>query len=126
MLNAWHLTIIGHGYGTAGANYDVILSSVDNPLDIRTATGLTFWQNTAPTTASEDGVNQVIFTTQYGSPYNSSFKTDFAVDNISLVNTAIPTPAALPAGLMVLLIVIVARRGRTQRAFARLGSRRIR
>lgn len=112
VLNVWHLSIIGHNYGTAGANYDIILSSVANPMDIRTVTGLTFWQGVDPIVAARNGVDEIVFTTANGSTFQSSFKTDFAVDNVSLINLAepIPAPAALPAGLMLMTALATRRR----------------
>jgi len=86
-LNGWHLTVVGHDYGTINANYDLILFPLLDPNDVRTVTGLTLWQDAAPTTAAQDGLDTALFTTMFSS-------TDFAIDNVSLVNTTvIPEPS---------------------------------
>lgn len=100
-LNVHRLRIVGHDYGTSGASYDVFLSDANGTDFVVSALGLQFWQNSDPDTLAEGGINAIVFETEFGTG-------DFAVDAVYL--NIIPAPAALPAGLAVILMGAARRR----------------
>jgi hypothetical protein len=97
--SVYRLQIVGHGWGAAGASYDVLWSDADSTALAHASTSLTIYQGaTNPTTA---GLSRIRF------PMASSDRNSYLLDNVSV---AIPTPAALPAGLALISALLMRRR----------------
>ncbi len=97
-LDPYRFEIRGHGWGGATPTYDVLWSDANSTSLTHSATGLTLYQSTPAST-----MKRVRFTRPFASG-NS-----WLVDDVSVTATAVPTPAALRAGL-VLMVATLARR----------------
>lgn len=102
-LNVHHLRIVGHDYGLSTPNYDVYLSDANQTALTHVARGVSFFQNTAPTTGNWNRTLQITFETVYGTG-------DYVVDAVYLAS--VPEPASLALMILGMAAIVLARRAR--------------
>lgn len=94
----YRITIRGHNWGTPTPTYDVLWSDAGSSTLSYSATGLSYFQNSAPTAG---GVDYIRFARPYANGHT------WLLDDVSLESTAIPEPHTLVLLLVGLAGVVV-------------------